>query len=77
MIQKIELLKSPINLIVECGAGLSTLISRYVIKKNNLDTYITSIDHDPFFLNKTKSISKQHNLLQNIDFIEAPLSKLS
>lgn len=66
------------EVIVEIGAGNSTLITLKTLKNLGIKHKVYSIDADEWFLNETKNLLKAEGLYdpENIELIHAPLKKV-
>ena len=62
------------KLILEVGSGLSTIISSYTLRKNELGKII-SLDHDQKYGNQTIENIKKHNLEKYAKVLFAPLKE--
>jgi predicted O-methyltransferase YrrM len=58
--------------VLEFGSGISTIILARLIKMNNLDCTITTVDESPEWQEIIKKIIKDENLLSYVDFVCAP-----
>jgi hypothetical protein len=58
--------------VLEFGSGISTIIAARLIKLNNLDCTITTVDESEAWQDIIKNILKQENLLDYVQFICAP-----
>lgn len=63
------------NNILELGSGISTIILARLLKKNNLNAKITSIDESLEWINILKNILQNEDLLNYVDFLYAPTVK--
>jgi hypothetical protein len=61
--------------VVEFGSGISTIIAARLIKMNNLNCTITTVDESEAWQDIIKNILKQENLLDYVQFICAPTEK--
>lgn len=62
----------PVN-ILELGSGLSTLICSYACHQNEKGK-VWSLDHEPPYLEKTRSLLEQHQLAGYSSLVNAPLT---
>lgn len=60
--------------ILEFGSGTSTILITRLIKSNNLNCCITSIDHDVNWIKSVEKYIHDDGTLNNVEFIHAPLS---
>lgn len=58
--------------VVECGSGVSTIVSAYIFKKNN-QGHIFSLEHDKLYYNISKNEIKRQQIEEYITLIYAPL----
>jgi predicted O-methyltransferase YrrM len=63
------------NNILELGSGISTIILARLLKKNNLNAKITSIDESLEWINILKNILQNEDLLKYVDFLYIPTVK--
>lgn len=59
--------------ILEFGSGISTIYMARLIEKYNLDTRITTVEHNFGYLSNLKEVISQSNLDHFVSFIHAPL----
>ena len=67
-----HILKEKPKLIVECGSGISTILSGYTFEKIGGGNII-SFDHEAHYAEKTKENLALHQFDENIDVLFAPL----
>jgi predicted O-methyltransferase YrrM len=58
--------------VLEFGSGISTIIVARLIKMNNLDCKITTVDESPEWQEIIKKILKEESLLDYVTFVCAP-----
>jgi hypothetical protein len=61
--------------ILEFGAGISTILTARLIRKNGLTASITSVEHDADWLKVVKDSLAEEGLLEYVTFVEAPLAQ--
>lgn len=59
--------------ILEFGSGISTILTARLIRTNQLDATITSVEHDAKWIQFIKSTLAEEGLLPYVTFVEAPL----
>jgi len=59
--------------IIEFGSGLSTIMIGRLIKKNNLDTKVLSVEHDEGWIQALTGILKKENTGDVVTLLHAPL----
>jgi hypothetical protein len=69
------LIRNP-ELVVECGAGISTVLAGYILKGLDKGRLIT-LEHDPSWAERVKSWIIQHNLGDRVMVLYAPLTEHS
>ncbi len=66
--------RSPEN-IIECSSGLSTLTLASAVARRG-SGHVYSLEHDEFFVDKTRGLLKKHGLEKYATVIHAPLKEL-
>jgi predicted O-methyltransferase YrrM len=64
------------EVLIECGSGLSTLFTAYALEKNGKG-HLFSVDHDLYYMNKTKALIHEHGLTAFVTFIHGELKEFS
>ena len=64
------------QVVLECGSGVSTILTCYCLKDNNRG-HLWSLDHEQKYLKITQRNLKRHELDQYATIIHAPLKKYS
>lgn len=59
--------------VLEFGAGISTILMARVIRKNNLKTRVTAVEHDQGWADSVKSLLTKEELNDYVTLIHAPL----
>ena len=62
------------EVIVECGSGISTLISGYCVQKNG-HGHIWSLEHEKEYAAITQENLNEHGLAQHVEVLFAPLKE--
>lgn len=61
--------------IIEFGSGISTIVIARLIKKNNLDAILVSVEHDLDWGNQLSKLLNNENLQDVVKLCHAPLSE--
>lgn len=67
-----EILMGKPELAIECGAGVSTIITGYLFKRLGSGRLVT-LEHDPLWAERVTSWVKMHNLEAYVTVLHAPL----
>ena len=70
----VMLTKKP-KLVLECGSGISTIVTAYVLDRLG-DGKVISLDHDSKFATVTRQHIEKHGLEHVAEVVYAPLTKL-
>ncbi len=62
--------------IVECGAGVSTLIIGYFLQKQGRG-HLISLEHDPMWATRVRKWVDHHNLQEQVTVLECPLEPIA
>lgn len=68
--------KTKPSVIVELGSGVSTCYLAAFLKEAKIKGKVYSIEHDHFFLEKTREYIEANNLQDYVELIHAPLKEL-
>ena len=71
-----EILSTKPRFVVECGAGISTLVMGYLLEKNGQGQMVT-LEHDPVWAERVARWVTEHQLDAHVKVVYAPLVEQS
>ncbi len=75
VIYQILLAQNRINLVLECGSGVSTILTGLLLRKYFPEAKLISLDHNIDYMQETKKQIHYHGLEDNVTVVYAPLVK--
>ncbi len=64
------------GLVLECGAGVSTLISAYALQQNGKGR-VVALEHDSYYADLSRRTLREHGLAEVAEVLHAPLKSYS